>query len=94
MIIKIANPTSLESCEYFDKCNHVIEDTVDTLWKHLKIEKNPLDNNSTECGTNNVVINKENVNKELSKYFNFKLFNKKCAKARKLLLNSNAQFII
>lgn len=93
LIIKIANPTSSEPYEYFDECNHVIEDTVDALRKSLKIVKKPLDSNSVECGANDIVIDKKNINKDLSNYFNFELSNKKYAKARKLLQNSNVQLM-
>ena len=63
LIIKIANPTSSEANEYFDKCNHGIEDTVHELCKSLKIVYKPLDGNSAEYGANDAVIDKKKLTK-------------------------------
>ena len=87
-VVKCANPTApIDSSEYRSQCEHVLEDVVQALRDSKMISNNAhIDNNTVDHSLIESNDKFEEINDELSRYFDLELSNQKYHKAQKLLL--------
>ena len=90
MVVKIANPSTLDSKEHYDETNHLIEDTLSSFMKILRIENKDV---TTEDCIVNVNLDEKAINMDFTRFFDLELSNSKHDKARKLLENTSANMM-
>ena len=94
--MKVANPSCEDGQECFDEIHHVIEDTIKSFKQNLKIHNNKLNqrnSHSLDDCSSNVVIDEDEVDMDLTRFFDLELSNSKCFKVRKLLKDESTNMI-
>ena len=92
LVMKVANPSCEDGQECFEEIHHVIEDTIKSFKQKLKIHNNKLNQSNShsldDCSSN-VVIDEDEVDMDLTRFFDLELSNSKHFKVRKLLKDAS-----